>query len=53
MHGELIVIQAVLNDVVSVFQQDGQAQKQHERIAFAKLLRRRQGTWFDAGAISF
>lgn len=52
MHGQLIVIQAVLDDVVSVLQQDGQAQEQHEGIAFAELLRRRQGTRFDAGGLS-
>lgn len=53
MHGQLVVIQAVLDDVVSVLQQDGQAQKQHEGITFAELLRRRQRTRFDAGGLSF
>lgn len=53
VHGQLVVIQAVLDDVVSMFQQNGQAQEQHERISFAKLLRRWQGTWFSAGALQF
>lgn len=52
MHGQLIVIQAVLDDVVAVLQQDGQAQEQHEGVALAKLLRRRQGTILDAGGLS-
>lgn len=49
VHGQLVVIQAVLDNVVSVLQQDGKAQEQHERIAFAELLRRWEGTRFDAG----
>lgn len=53
MHGQLIIIQAVLDDVVPVLQQDGQAQEQHEGVAFAELLRRRQRTRFDAGSLSF
>lgn len=53
MHGKLIVIQAILDDVVSMLQQDGQAQEQHEGIAFAELLRWRQGTRFNAGGLSF
>lgn len=53
MHGQLVVIQAVLDDVVSVLQQDGQAQEQHEGIPFPKLLRRRQGARFDAGSFPF
>lgn len=39
--------------MVSVLQQDGQAQEQHKGIAFAELLRRRQGARFEAGGLSF
>lgn len=53
VHGQLVVVQAVLNNVVSMLQQDGQAQEQHEGIPFAKLLRRRQGARFDGGVLWF
>lgn len=53
VHGQLVVVQAVLDDVVPVLQQDGQAQEQHEGVAFAELLRRWQGARFDAGGVSF
>lgn len=42
VHGELVVVQAVLDDVVAVLQQDGQTQEQHEGVALAKLLGRGQ-----------
>ncbi|KAG5836016.1 hypothetical protein ANANG_G00250120 [Anguilla anguilla] len=43
VHGQLVVVQAVLHDVVAVLQQDGQAQEQHEGVPLPKLLGGRQG----------
>lgn len=45
MHGQLVVIQPVLHDVIPVLQEDGQAQEKHEGVPFAKFLGGRQGNW--------
>lgn len=38
VHGQLIVIQPISHDVVAVFQEDGEAEEEHEWVPPAKLL---------------
>ena len=38
VHGQLVVIQPIAHDVVTVLQQDGEAQEEHEWVPSAKLL---------------
>lgn len=45
MHGQLVVIQPIAHDVVTVLQQDGKAEEEHEWVSPAKLLGRRQAQW--------
>ena len=45
VHGQLVVIQPVAHDVVTVLQQDGEAQEEHEWVPSAELLGRGQAQW--------
>ena len=45
VHGQLVVIQPIAHDVVTVLQQDGEAQEEHEWFPLAKLLGWGQAQW--------
>lgn len=45
VHGQLVVIQPVAHDVVTVLQQYGETEEEHEWVPLAKLLGRGQAQW--------